>query len=246
MDNSQNPLEWLPLLMERILASPEFRYAEGNFTQKLESVCYYHLGSLCYPAELLLAHFFKTLSEKFEISLVVQDIKLRIIISPVYNIPGDGAIMAQDVNQVFGPVDISEEDMKCQDPAAILRDFKPRQRGEVLISSPSWCKARYLIEAVIYQFEREKITDRQIVVDALEECFQKCRSLHIKKLAMDPLGAGYNDLSCHSFVEILHETLIKFAGRLKSLREIIIAASNERQCDELKKAFADILNIVIP
>lgn len=244
--HTQDIQEWLPAFLHQLLTAPEFQYAEGEFLTRLEHVCYYHLGGLRYPGKLLLSQFFEILANKFEITLVAQDIRLRIIHAPVYKITADVAIMAQDVNQVLGPVDeMLSEDETAGDPMSMLQDFEPYRMGKVLVSSPKWCRARYLMEAVVYQLESRRITTRGVVATTLQECLEKCRELKIRNLAMDPLGTHQSGISYHAFVGILHEALVQCAFRLDPLKELTIAAKDRQQSMALKKAFADVLHLKI-
>ena len=248
-----NNSQWLLTLLKKIIASPEFYFAEGDFFSKLEHVCYYHLGSFQYPAKLLLKHIFDFLAEKYEVAVTVQDIRLRIVKAPVYKIASDGAIMAQDINHVIGPIEeLMEEksenelEKEFERTLAILEKFQPHELGEVLVSSPEWCKASYLIEAVIYEFEKEEISNENIIRSILKKCLMKSNGLKMQKLAIEALGTEYKILTPHTFVQILHDTLIKLAGHLKYLKELIIVAHNQKHVNALKKAFSDVLNIKIP
>lgn len=250
-------LATLSKIFQNITSSPEFYFAEGDFLRRLEHVCYYQLGNFRYPAKLLIAQLFTKLGEKFHISIAVQDIQIKVAIAPVYKLPVEAAIMAQDTNHVIGPVEeilaedvknISEKDLAAAIEKTLLslQDFKPHQQGEILVSSPHWCQAKYLLEAVIYHFEGQELTREELVRTVMAECFQRCDSLKVKKLAIETLGTEYRVLTHHTFVQILHETLLQSAGRLLSLHELIIAVRDEAEAQSLKQAFKDILNIKIP
>jgi O-acetyl-ADP-ribose deacetylase (regulator of RNase III) len=239
-------------LFRDLVASPEFCFSEGDFFRRLEHACYYQIGNFQYPARLLLHALFQLLSEKFEVAVVVQDIQLKIVRDSVYHIGCEAAIMAQDTNHVIGPVeelfpeDTTELQQDMEKTLLELQNFKPHKLGEVLISSPSWCKAKYLLEAVIYRFEEEEITNEKVVRAVLVQCLQNCNSLKIHKLAMDALGTEYHVLPPHRFVHILHETLMQLAGQVPSIKEVSIAVRDQEHANALKKAFVDVLNIKIP
>jgi len=124
-----------------------------------------------------------------------------------------------------------------------LEDFKPSTLGDVLISKPSWCASKYLLEAIIYHFESDKITNDEIVRTTLVASLKKSNELKIQKLALDALGTEFRILSEAVFVKILHETLLKMAGTLQHLKEIIISARNIEHARLLKKAFAEVLHL---
>ncbi len=250
-NHSPEDIQDLSDFLQKIVAAPEFYFAEGDFLSRLEHACYYQLGNFQYPAKLLLHHFFKMLAEKFEVAVVVQDLQLKVVKSPVYCIAAEAAIMAQDTNHVIGPVDELLAGMDdTQDVAQeyektlhMLENFQPHHQGEILVSSPAWCKAPYLVEAVIYQFETKPITDEKTVRAAMAESLRQCENRQSKTIVMDPLGNEYNVLPPSVFVHILHDTLFLMAGELHHLKELVIAAANQQQAAALRKAIAGVLNI---
>lgn len=245
-------LNFLNKLFQHITSLPEFSFTQGDFLARLEYVCYYHLGNFKYPPKQLLTAWLAQLAGQFDIKIVVQDIQLKIIHAPVYKIAGQAAIMAQDINHVIGPVDeLLVEDAKdlpkaIEKTLLLLQDFQPHQLGDILLSSPPWCKAKYLIEAVIYHFDASEITSEKIVRAVLTDCFKKTHSLKVHSLALEPLGTEYQVLSYRLFVQILHETLLQLAGQLPHLKELTVAARNPNEAKSLKQAFSEVLNIKIP
>lgn len=242
-------------LLQQIVASPEFCFSEGDFWQRLEHVCYYQIGNFQYPARTLLDDFFRSFSQKYQITVSIQDIHLKIVTAPVYKIPVDGAIMAQDTNHVIGPVEelmeetaqMNEQELQqeLEKTLAMLPKFTPHRLGEILVSSPKWCKSPYLMEAVVYQFDNDTITDETTVYTTLRACLQKCEKLGINKVAVEALGTEYQILSDSNFVKILHKVMLELAGQLTQLKELIIAARDQEHANTLKKAFAEVLHIKI-
>ncbi len=241
-ENEKNPF------FQQLTEYPEFHLLPGNFFQKLIQLCYFQIGDLNQPAHFLLINLLKDFAKACNIQVVVQDIRFRIVVKPVYEIPGDAAIMGQDIYRVVGPVDaLMKETLESQTSLAeiiqSLEDFKPSTLGDVLISKPSWCASKYLLEAIIYHFESDKITNDEIVRTTLVASLKKSNELKIQKLALDALGTEFRILSEAVFVKILHETLLKMAGTLQHLKEIIISARNIEHARLLKKAFAEVLHL---
>ena len=180
-------------ILKYFLSLPEFYFAKGNLAQKLVELCYYQLGNFQYPVHLLLDHWFKDIAESLNqdiaLSVVIQNIRLKIIVSPVYKIESDCAIMSQDTYRVIGPIDeiliegeknIEEE---IEQTILELENFEPYELGKILVSSPRWCKAKHLLEAVVYHFDAEDITNKEIVTRTIHKCFLRCSYTNSKREA---------------------------------------------------------------
>ena len=125
-----------------------------------------------------------------------------------------------------------------------------RKSGRLSVNSGSSTAISGIINGwqIIYfePFDAEDITNEDIVRNTIYECFQQCRNLNIKTLAMDAIGAEHEVLSFNLFVEILSQTMIKLAPHLGNLKELIIAVRNKKHAELLKKAFVEVLDIKIP
>lgn len=253
-EHNAKGIKGLSEILQKIAAAPEFYFAEGDFLARLEHACYYQLGNFQYPARLLINHFVESLSEKLEIAIVVQDLQLKIVKSPAYRIAAEAAIVAQDTNHVMGPVDEWLQEMDGQAELMqeyekslhMLENFQPHHLGEVLVSSPKWCKAKYLVEAVIYHFEAKPITNEKTVRIAMAESLRQCEHRKLETVVLEPLGSEYNVLPPSAFVHILHDTLFHLAGELHHLKSLVLAAANQNQVVALKKAVSTVLNIQLP
>ena len=163
--SSQN---WQPVI-EQLEKFPEFRFADGGLFKKLEYACYYNVGGLCFPAHLLLSHYLQMLAGK----VLVQDVQFVIIGEAANKIVADAAVMAQDVNRIIGPVDAYLDEMDYNEPIEQLKNFRPSPLGKILISSPRWCRAGYLLEAVVYDFEAKNITSKKNGQKDFTGCVEK-------------------------------------------------------------------------
>ena len=234
--------QWLLEILENFQDYPEFKFAEGDFFERLQHLVHYQIGDLKYPVHLLVSHFLEEYSEKMGIGLVKQNLTFRVLQTPVYKIKSDVAIMGQDINRIIGPVeeimeeDTNDSDSSIEDMVHLLKKFKPGKQGDILVSSPSWCEADSLWEAIIYHFENKKITNAKIVRSILHNCLKKASKLKIKKLSMDALGTEFHFLSTQTFINILCETLFLEADNLTHLEEIVISAKDEAHSRAIKKA----------
>ncbi len=243
----KEPLE-APPFIKLLSQYPEFYLSPGNIFQKLTNVCYYQLGDFCYPTPVMLINFLKKFSGPLNVQVFVQDIRFRILVSPVYKIPSDGAIMSQDVYHIAGSENIFldkkiSENIRVPEMLENSESFKPSELGEIVLSQPSWCQSKYLLEAIIYCFQDKAATNQEIIRLTLEKSLKKYNEMGCKKIALDPLGTEYCILSEIIFVKILNEIIISLHGELQNIHEIIIAARSEEHANLLKKAFVKILNI---
>ncbi|NUM36749.1 MAG: hypothetical protein HUU50_19575 [Candidatus Brocadiae bacterium] len=239
MKNSKNE-KWLEDLLQNCEEFPEFRFSEGDFFDRLQSMAYFQMGDFQYPAHIMLSHFLEYYTEKMGAGITKQNIVFSVVQTPVYEIQSDVAIMGQDINRVIGPAEemMEESDYRSsiEETNHLLKNFKPSRQGEILVSKPSWCKAKYLWEAIIYHFEGKRITNAKIVRSMIQNCLKKASHLKIKTLGMNALGTEFNSLSIQTFVNILCEALFANAHELMQLEEIVISAQGERHSKAIKKA----------
>lgn len=244
--------KWLEQCLHELTMTPEFQFASGSFLERLEQTIYWNMGGTCYPVRPILKQIVRSYEESPQVKITTQDIKLRLVCSPVYKIEADCAIMAQDSQHIMGPIDelvISEDSEMATDIEKSLGivDFLPAYSpGEVIVSSPSWCNSKHLFEAVIYKFEDPKITSKEIVTEVLEKCVEMCNEWQLEAVAMDALGTEYGAFSYAEFVEVLQETIFCEAGAVSKLRELTIALETIEHLQKLKGAFASVLGIKIP
>lgn len=235
-------------LLDQLTEYPELQLCEGNFFQRLVSFLYSRGGDFRYPPELMILQFFAQWAQKKgAYPQLAHDVVFHVLQKPVYEIDCDGVIMAQDINRIVGPVqecfEESEEGESIEKTISLLEKFQPSRLGDILVSSPSWCKAKYLIEAVIYHFEVKRMTNQKLIRATLHAALKKAEKLKIVRLAMDALGTEYASLSAHTFARILCETLAQNIVDIKHLREIIVSARNPRHAYALKKAFIKLAGV---
>ncbi len=241
-----NALSFLPLL-KHFINSPDFRLKDGSIEERLNYAYFQSMGGVQYPPFLVVAKLAKLL-ENWHLEVHVQNLIIKIVKKPVYEISADVAIMSQDIYKVVGPVDELDLEEENVDDEAIeeliekLRlDYIASQAGDILIRSPEWCKSPHLLEAIIYRFEEEEITDEETIRTILPQLFKEASRFSPKKIAMDPLGTEYHTLPPKVFAKIFFEALQNKAREFPHLQEIVITARNEKQAKMLKQAFGDVL-----
>ena len=240
--------EWLEIPLENIKKYPEFYLYQGDLLDRLAHFCFYNVGSFQYPVRSFLEVYITEFLTKTEIESIYQEINFQIIIKPVYEIYGDGAIMSQDINRIVGPIvdaEFADGEVSMgsiEDLLKELENFQPSKIGDVLVSSPNWCKAKYLLELVVYHFEDAKISDKNIIKSALYSSFQKAEELKINRLVLETLGTEFKVLNEQEFIEILFESLVDLCEERIYLNEVVIAAQNKKQAKILQNAIIN-LNI---
>lgn len=231
---------WLPLSPMVLWQEKKFWFMNGWKNREVEYLCYD-------TGELYLADF-SNIAHLVEDAFVphgdlAKNVQIEIAAKKVYEFAVDGAVMAQDTNRVFGPVQPLEidpdQDLKQEIRQVIDEltfEFEPNKPAEVIVSKRSWCRARYLIEAIIYDLDQPDITSDKVIREAFDTCFARIADLGLTTVAMNPLGTEYQKMSEENFVRMFVETYNRHKSTLAGLTRIILVPREEKQVDALAAA----------
>lgn len=161
----------------------------------------------------------------------------------VWDFSVDVAILGQDRHRVFGPVqDIDLPETPHQEIRQAIAELSGQEPeeilGDVLISTRSWSSARYLLEAIIFDFDRNPITELEIVETALGNALVLAGDLAAGSLAVRPLGNEYQIISAEQFAETFFRLWEKHRKTLGTITRIIFTPREEEQVIPLQAALS--------
>ncbi|NLI79654.1 MAG: hypothetical protein GX442_24820 [Candidatus Riflebacteria bacterium] len=180
----------------------------------------------------------------------LQGIRWAVTTRDPWDVPADAAIMAQDRHRVFGPVrEVAGEppaDGAIGQALAAVSGGQPDARaGEVLVSRRPWCAARFLLEAVVYDLDRQAILDEDALAIALPEALRQAGDLGAETIALGPLGTEYGVIAPDRFATLLVTALEQAHPRLPTLDRLIVATREPALAAHLRKALTHALGLPV-
>lgn len=180
----------------------------------------------------------------------LQGIRWTVAARDLWAVPADAAIMAQDGHRVFGPVrEVGGETPAAatvnQALAAVDDATPPARPGDILVSRRPWCAARFLLEAVVYDLDRQAILDEDVLVAALPEAWRQAGDLGAETIALGPLGTEYGVIAPDRFAALLVAALEQARPRLPTLECLIVATREPALAANLRKALSHAMGLPV-
>ncbi len=179
----------------------------------------------------------------------LQGIRCSVTARHPWDVPADAAIMAQDRHRVFGPVREADGESPAaalsQALAAVDGGLPAARPGDILVSRLPWCAARFLLEAVVYDLDRQTIFDENALITTLPEALRQAGDLGAETIALSPLGTEYGVIAPDRFAARLAAALEQARPRLPALDRLIVAAREPALADHLRQALTQALGLPV-
>jgi O-acetyl-ADP-ribose deacetylase (regulator of RNase III) len=175
--------------------------------------------------------------------------RLRLGVGPAFELAADVAILTQDTSRVFGGSEApagewnEEHEMELERLLDGLRQgLRTEPLGTVLLTQPPWSRAGHVIEAIVYDLEREPMVEEASVEAALGRALGLAEALGARSLALDALGTEYGQVTAARFLEILAWALRRHRRLLARVESLTLAAWDQRRLEQLRSALQSLVS----
>jgi hypothetical protein len=146
----------------------------------------------------------------------------------------DGIVIPQDVHMIMGELEPIEESAETTDEILARTDGRPRRPGTLVIT-PGKEGEPLVLQAVVYDFDRQPPTRELHVFEALMAAFEEAKSRSLTRLAVRPLGTAHMGLEPQRFLALLTQVCYSSAEMGTTLRRVhlLLASPDEMRRYEI-------------
>lgn len=135
--------------------------------------------------------------------------------------PATGAVVVpQDVHLILGDAAATIEERETPEQVlASASQERPRRPGSIVVA-PAREGAPLLVQAIVYDFDRQPPAREVHVFEALLAAFEEARTRGLKTLAVQPLGTAHAGLTPDRFLSLLVQVCYSSAEMGTTLRRV--------------------------
>jgi hypothetical protein len=142
----------------------------------------------------------------------------------------EAVVVPQDVHFIMGDLDgvLEAEAGSAAEVIGSLGDMRPRRLGGLVVSRRR-AGGPLLLQAIVYDFDRQPPSSEAVVFEALLAAFEQVKARSVKRLAVRPLGTAYGGLPHEAFLRLLAQVCFSSAELGTSLKrvELVVASPDD-------------------
>jgi hypothetical protein len=142
----------------------------------------------------------------------------------------DAIVVPQDVHLIMGDADgvLDAESASVDELVGSLAKLKPRRLGGLVVSRRR-DGGPLLLQAVVYDFDRQPPSSGAVVFEALLAAFEAAKQRRVARLAVRPLGTAYGGLSPAAFLGHLAQVCYSSAelGTSVTRVDLVVASPDD-------------------
>jgi hypothetical protein len=130
-------------------------------------------------------------------------------------------VVPQDVHLIMGDLDgvLEAEASSVDEVVGSLGQVRRRRLGSLVVSRRRE-GARFLLQAVVYDFDRQPPSNQGAVFEALLAAFEEAKLRGVTRMAVRPLGTAYGALAPAAFLRLLAQVCFSSAELGTSLTTV--------------------------